>query len=92
MAAYLVSNDPGLNSIQDNNNNNAVYLDVYSVNENAADPPSETDKEVINQSDNLAFEATRINEYFANQVVEGVSTTRLFNNKRISNKLSLLHT
>ncbi|KAI9596773.1 translation initiation factor eIF-3, subunit D [Syncephalis fuscata] len=58
---------------------NKIYLDkrdgsvfdVFSVNENAADPPSETDKEVQNQPDNLAFEATRVNEYFANQVVEG---------------------
>ncbi|RKP25175.1 eukaryotic translation initiation factor 3 subunit D [Syncephalis pseudoplumigaleata] len=46
-------------------------FDVYSVNENAADPPSETDKETINQPNNLAYEATRVNEYFANQVIDG---------------------
>ncbi|CAG8544266.1 13237_t:CDS:2, partial [Ambispora leptoticha] len=49
--------------------NNGVY-DYITVNENAAEPPNETgDKDNINSPSALALEATLINHFFANQVV-----------------------
>src|SRR4051812_12076713 len=47
--------------------------DLITVNENSADPPLETgDKDNINSPSALALEATLINHYFANQVVNEV--------------------
>ena len=44
-------------------------FDFVSVNENAADPPMENDKENINTPGSLSFEATYLNHNFTTQVV-----------------------
>ncbi|KNE70675.1 hypothetical protein AMAG_15432 [Allomyces macrogynus ATCC 38327] len=56
---------------------NAVYLDsrpntieLQSVNENAHEPPTD-DKDATNSAANLAVEATTINAYYAQHVVDG---------------------
>jgi translation initiation factor 3 subunit D len=45
-------------------------LDFISVNENSIDPPSESDKDQINNVSALSEEATLINQYFASQVLD----------------------
>lgn len=48
-----------------------VYIvDYVTVNENAADPPAETDKDSINSLSALSHEATYINQQFARQVID----------------------
>lgn len=44
--------------------------DTLTVNENAADPPADTEKETINSATSLALEATVIHTNFAIQVVK----------------------
>lgn len=44
-------------------------IDTITVNENAADPPADTEKETINSATSLALEAMFINTNFAIQVV-----------------------
>lgn len=44
-------------------------LDFLTVNENASDPPLDTDKESINSAISLALEATYVNQNFAFQAV-----------------------
>ncbi|KAI9271593.1 eukaryotic translation initiation factor 3 subunit D [Phascolomyces articulosus] len=45
-------------------------FDYVTVNENAADPPAETDKDTINSWSALSNEATYINQNFARQVLD----------------------
>lgn len=47
-----------------------LNLDTLTVNENAADPPADTEKETINSATNLALEAMFVNTNFAIQVVK----------------------
>lgn len=46
-----------------------IDADTITVNENAADPPADTEKETINSATSLALEAMFINTNFAIQVV-----------------------
>jgi translation initiation factor 3 subunit D len=47
-----------------------VLLDTITVNENAADPPADSEKETINSATSLALEAMFVNTNFAIQVVK----------------------
>lgn len=64
---YILSLDILLNSPSD----------TITVNENAADPPADTEKETINSATSLALEAMFINTNFAIQVVADNSFTDL---------------
>lgn len=52
-------------------------LDYPSVNENASDPPLDSDKDGINTPSALSFEATYINQNFAFQCVKEDTASRL---------------
>ncbi|GAA5855599.1 hypothetical protein JCM5353_008159, partial [Sporobolomyces roseus] len=52
-------------------------LDYPSVNENAADPPLENEKDTLNSPSALSLEATYINQNFAFQVVREDPSTRV---------------
>ena len=49
--------------------NNYVPLDYITVNENAADPPMETEKDSINSPGSLSLEATYVDHNFSFQAV-----------------------
>ncbi|KIM21029.1 hypothetical protein M408DRAFT_333699 [Serendipita vermifera MAFF 305830] len=53
--------------------------DTITVNENAADPPADSEKETLNSATNLALEAMFINTNFAIQVVKDDTYTDLQN-------------
>jgi translation initiation factor 3 subunit D len=58
------------------------FVDLFTVNENAADPPMESsdkDKESINSPSALAIEAALINHCFAVQALNEVLNAALLN-------------
>ena len=54
-----------------------TFTDYPSVNENAADPPLENEKDTLNSPSALSLEATYINQNFAFQVVREDPSTRV---------------
>ncbi|KAG2221654.1 hypothetical protein INT45_001179 [Circinella minor] len=54
-------------------------FDFITVNENAADPPAETDKDTINSWSALSTEATYINQNFARQVLDNKNQHKFSN-------------
>ena len=73
-----VSRSPGqIPSLHDLTNANFPLTDYPSVNENAADPPLENEKDTLNSPSALSLEATYINQNFAFQVVREDPSTRV---------------